>query len=132
MLVIKPHEAFFTQLEESVVPAINRKSGGGLSTGDQDVFKEAFPDWYQHKELILPETYNCLYGMLNSVCRKEKCSPKELMIVHFAGKKKPWDCSSTYVVRIGLSILKHHEDFHNFCWKLRIWQKYWRYCQPEK
>jgi alpha-N-acetylglucosamine transferase len=29
MLVIKPHEAFFTQLEESVVPAINRKSGGG-------------------------------------------------------------------------------------------------------
>jgi lipopolysaccharide biosynthesis glycosyltransferase len=89
MRVIKPHEAVFTQLEESIAPAINRKSMG-WNTGDQDVFQEAFPDWYQHKELILPETYNCLYGMLNSVCRKEKCSPIELMIVHFVGKKKPW------------------------------------------
>lgn len=131
MLVLKPSQKEYTRILTCISPAVDRKSREGYNTGDQDVFQEAYPRWYCHKELILPETYNCLYGMLDSVCRAEQCTPRNLKIVHFIGKNKLWDFSGIHVIKLALSILKNQKTLNHFFWKIWIWHKYWRYCQPE-
>ena len=128
MLVIEPDLGVYQQLIENIAPAIESRRAEGLSAGDQDVFHCTYPDWYENKQLILPETYNCLWGYINKTCVVEKCKPSEIKIIHFIGKIKPWEYSRSHWVRQILSWIKNG-DRKNLVSRAVIWQKYWKYAQ---
>ena len=130
MLVIEPDMDIYQQLINSIIPAIKSRRAQGLSAGDQDVFHYMYPDWYHNKRLILSETYNCLWGYINMVCIVEHCKPNDINIIHFIGKKKPWEYSKWHWVKLILSWVKNGEK--NLVSRALIWRKYWSYTQKHQ
>lgn len=129
LLVIEPNHEEYLRLLSCIEPAIKRRTQNGESTGDQDVFQECYADWYEHKELILSEKYNCLYGYLDKVCIAEDCRPKDIKIVHFVGSKKPWDYPWTYAIKKYLSEkMKHKRKERYLIDRMMIWLKYKKLC----
>lgn len=128
MLVIEPSEDAYQKMLANIQPAIDSRRSEGLSAGDQDVFHSAYPDWYSCKELILPETYNCLWGYINAVCTVENRKPLDIKIIHFIGKKKPWEFERSHWIRQIASWIKHADRKHLIT-RAKIWQKYWKYAQ---
>lgn len=69
----------------------------GLGAGDQDVINEYFPEWPSHKELILPESYNMIFKYIDIYKKNfgfrysNTKLDKTIKVVHFIGKKKPWN-----------------------------------------
>lgn len=131
LLVLEPSRELHEQLISLILPAIEFKKRKGQQAGDQDVFKMYFPDWRNHPEKYLHEKYNICWGWIGDLCRKESITPEDFYMIHFPGKKKPWDMAKNHHFRILLSCLaKGKLDWLSY--KLRIWRKYRHLCEPLK
>ena len=124
LMVLEPGKAFYDQLSDSIKPAMYRRYQEGNNIGDQDVFIEAFKGWEDHPELILPEIYNCFFRFVRVLAREEKIKLREISVVHFVGKEKPWSngCFTWNNIRRCLSFIRHRQFY-----ELRIYVKYLLY-----
>lgn len=128
LLVLEPSEELHEKLLSLIVPAIEFKKSKGLQAGDQDVFNLAWPDWRNRPELFIPEKYNICWGWISDLCKKETCAPKDFYMIHFPGKKKPWDYGKYYYLKILIScILRGKLD--KLLYKTYIWRKYSLLCE---
>ena len=108
VLVLEPTEQFYDYLISCIHPTIARKQSKGEQAGDQDVFQEASPGWWNKRDnLFLPEIYNICHGWINELCKVENVTPKDFYMIHFPGKVKPWNLSKNYYLKIFVSNLIH-------------------------
>ena len=121
LMVIEPGKEFYNGLFECIRPAMYRRFKEGYNIGDQDVFQEAFKDWKEHPELILPETYNCLFRCVRTLARQEHIKMRDISVVHFVGKEKPWSngCFTKRNLRRCLSFIIHRQFY-----ELKIYMEY--------
>lgn len=95
LMVIVPGHELSHRLQANIEPAVARCLASGRSAGDQDVFQETYPDWNERKELQLPVQYNLIQGVSGMLCRRKiPQGYKGVYVVHFIGRKKPWDFSA--------------------------------------
>jgi len=127
MLVLEPSLALYEKLISLVIPAIRYKESKGLQAGDQDVFQMAFPEWRDHPELCVSEKYNICWSWIGNLCRKEKCTSKDMHVIHFVGKDKPWDYGKYHHLRILVSNIVRRK-WDKLFYKVYIWHKYRSLC----
>ena len=88
LMVLVPSNTLYRRLADCIAPAMERCYREACNIGDQDVFQEAFPDWPDHPELSLSETYNAFFEYVYDL--RKKYPRNELRVVHFIGSTKPW------------------------------------------
>ena len=120
-MVIEPSKELYNRLMESITPAMYRRFHEGNNIGDQDVFQEAYTDWEEHSELLLPEIYNCFFEDIRVLVSKEKIRLNDISVVHFAGQNKPWSngCFTVENLLNCLYFIKHRK-FYEF----KVFSKY--------
>lgn len=91
LMVMEPSNKFADKLVKLIPQTVEKRKKEGLSSGDQDVFQEAFPKWKYNKELCLDEIYNCFFLDIDYVCKAYDCKVEELFVIHFYGARKPWE-----------------------------------------
>ena len=128
LLVLEPSLILYEKLISLVVPAIRYKESKGLQAGDQDVFQMAYPEWKDHPELYISEKYNICWGWIGELCKKEKCTPKDMHVIHFVGKEKPWDYGKYHYLRILVSYIVRRK-WDKLFYKVYIWHKYRILCE---
>lgn len=113
LMVLEPDKTLYDRLLECIRPAMYRRFNAGYNIGDQDVFQEAFKDWEEHPELILPETYNCFFRHIRVLAEQEHITPADISVIHFVGKEKPWSsgCFTKKNIRRCLSYIKHRQFY---------------------
>ncbi len=113
LMIIKPSKELFNKLLDSIRPAMYRRFNEGYNIGDQDVFQEAYKDWEEHKELLLPEIYNCFFNNVRVLANVEKIKLNSIAVIHFIGSNKPWSngCFTKHNIRQFLSLLKHRKFY---------------------
>ena len=71
-------------------PSADMLNGQGI--GDQDIINHYFDDWDRQDNLHLPETYNQFISLVPEYLRKGYlATTKDIYVVHFVGKVKPWN-----------------------------------------
>lgn len=90
LMVLEPSEELMNTLLAGIEPTIQKCRKAGVNVGDQDVFKFIFPDWHDHRELVLPEKYNVYFCDYTETCRVRGYTAEDIHVVHFVGKTKPW------------------------------------------
>lgn len=128
LLVIEPKKEFYDGLINCMPNAIRRKYANGLNAGDQDVFQEVMPEWKNRKDLYLPEKYNICWGWIDVLCKKENVATRELLMIHFPGKEKPWDYGTNYWIRILISYTLRGK-WEKLLFKVSMWRKYRILCK---
>lgn len=120
LMVIEPGIVFYRQLIDSIVPACKERLSKSLGYGDQDVINYCIPDWWERKELVLPEIYNAVIFDFDKVCRAYNYS--DLCVIHYAENRKPWNFAAWRMIRhIIYSFLKGKVNRAKMCCK------YWWY-----
>jgi len=124
VLVLEPSKKLHDRLLLCLKSVIKQSIKIDYKVGDQDVFNEAFPDWINHKELVLPETYNSFFYEINKMCKLYGYKKRDIKIAHFTGAIKPWHNKmfSKYNIKLLLSLIKKIEFY-----KLHLYLKYLRY-----
>lgn len=95
LLVVEPDVVILDKMLEiskTLIPEMREK---GLPLGDQDIINAYFPDWFEHKELILDDGYNLYAHYLQSYIRHSGYSfdgnkGKQIYVIHYVGVEKPW------------------------------------------
>lgn len=95
LLVVEPDNTIkdkMIELSKTLIPEMRSK---GLPLGDQDIINAYFPDWFEHKELILDDGYNLYAHYIQSYVRHSGYSfnskkGKTIYVVHYVGVEKPW------------------------------------------
>lgn len=95
LLVVEPDTKILCQMLEiskTLIPEMKEK---GLPVGDQDIINAYMPDWFEHKDLILDDSYNLYAHYLQCYIRHHNYSfnhesRKRIHIVHYVGVEKPW------------------------------------------
>ena len=123
LLVICPSNEFHEILISNILPTIKKRFEEKRRTSDQDVFQETFPDWEEHKELILPEKYNAFFEQVYKIKKALNYNYKDFHIIHFVGESKPFTRSWKKNVRLLLSKIKHGRF-----WQFYLYLKYLLYC----
>jgi len=89
LLVLEPSIHLFKSLVNTAKGIIlNNKDNGPI--GDQDVFCALYPNWNNCKELQIPEQYNEYYLYAGKLAKTLKRKWKDIYVLHFWGKNKPW------------------------------------------
>lgn len=122
LLVLEPSAKLFIELLNCTEKAIQRRSQQNLYAGDQDVFIEYKKGWEQEQKLHLSEEYNCFYDDIYRVAKKLDIRAKDISIIHFIGKEKPWMKHNCF--RYYLWLLKERR-FSQY----RYFSKYRRLCR---
>lgn len=99
LMVVEPSkeiEEEMIQIAKVMIPEMQAKN---LPLGDQDVINAYFPDWFEHKDLILDDGYNLYAHYLQSYMRHERYAidekgKRKINVIHFVGKEKPWMMNS--------------------------------------
>lgn len=99
LLVVEPDNEIkdkMIALSKTLIPDMRAK---GLPLGDQDIINAYFPDWFEHKDLILDDGYNLYAHYLQCYIRHHGYSfdakkGKQIYIVHYVGVEKPWMVNS--------------------------------------
>ncbi len=106
---------------------IRMRSVKGYSTGDQDVINAVYPNWSDMKHLHLSEGYNLFFGCLDVYIKHygygygEAYKGKQIKIVHFVGKTKPWEYSLfTKIYMLCKCALKRRNSFYVLLAYLRL------------
>lgn len=93
-MVITPSKLEFTRLTKLI----------GVNTwGDQAVIQKAYPDWNKDVELHLSDIYNMISGFEAYYVGVKKL--KNIKIVHFTHKIKPWKMNKIYRFKYICSLL---------------------------
>lgn len=91
LMVIKPEIKDYERMITAIPDALRYVMKNGRGFGDQDVINYVYPDWSTHKELILSETFNAMFGLGKTSYLKEIEKQGEIKILHFIGHNKPWN-----------------------------------------
>lgn len=97
LMVIEPDINAKNDMLGLISEVYSSRKQKGLGTGDQDVINEYFPEWPSKKELILPESYNMIFKYIDMYKKNfgfrysNTKQNKTIKVVHFIGKKKPWN-----------------------------------------
>ena len=89
IMVIEPNEEVYDDLINCLGDACKNKLETGRGFGDQDVVNYYYRNWWEHKELVLPEIYNCLTYCIDEVYKV--IGRKNVRVIHFAEDRKPWN-----------------------------------------
>lgn len=109
LMVIEPSKKSFRELINCIEPAIQKRILLNLGYGDQDVFHEWMPDWNKKSSLDLGERYNALYTYLDEMVDAGTIqSLKDVCVIHYIGKWKPWMSSVIYNIRVIHGHLKNN------------------------
>lgn len=84
-MVITPSKLEFTRLIKLI---------GDDTLGDQDVIQKAYPSWNKNESLHLSDIYNMISGFEAYYVGIKKL--KNIKIVHFTHKVKPWKMNKIY------------------------------------
>lgn len=106
LIVIEPQDGVADALA-AVVPRLFAEAharGEREPIGDQHIFNAYFNDWPKRPELHLPEGYNVFLDHLDHYIRTDVLprgpdGKPELFIVHYAGGRKPWQYSTSRLLR---------------------------------
>lgn len=106
LIVIEPQDGVADALA-AVVPKLFAEAharGEREPIGDQHIFNAYFNDWPKRPELHLPEGYNVFLDHLDHYIRTDVLprgpdGKPELFIVHYAGGRKPWQYSTSRLLR---------------------------------
>jgi hypothetical protein len=106
LIVIEPREGVADALA-AIVPQLFAEAharGEREPIGDQHVFNAYFDDWPRRPDLHLPEGYNVFLDHLDHYIRADVLprgpdGRPELFIVHYAGGRKPWQYSTSRLLR---------------------------------
>lgn len=101
LMVVEPNgeiEEAMIKIAKKLIPEMQAKN---LPLGDQDVINSYFPDWFEHKDLILDDGYNLYAHYLQSYMRHEGYAvnvqgKRKIYVIHFVGKEKPWMMNTCY------------------------------------
>ena len=105
LMVVCPQENLSTKLIAHIPKILMENSTIGQPSGDQDVINDYFPKWIDQQNLHLPSAYNAKWNMLDV----DKMNIKNIKIIHFDGKCKPWfSLSKPWVKLITIETLKMH------------------------
>lgn len=110
LLVIEPNKEVMNIMLQLIPTVYQKRKEQCLATGDQDIINEYIPDWYKNKDLVLPESYNLIFKYIDTYKRNYKFKysnpdkPRSIKIVHFIGKKKPWN---DYITRQLFLLIKY-------------------------
>lgn len=128
LIVIEPNKEIANKLISLIPNAIDQAKQNKKCIGDQNILYTYFPDWPKHKELKLNEKYNIIYAYIEYYVNKleyslNKKSKKQICIVHFTGKMKPW-MPLTFGQRIRLvkQLLKNNNQAKAYM----LYRHYWR------
>lgn len=99
LIVFVPNPSIVKEMlsiAQIMIPQMQREN---KPLGDQDIINAFFPDWYNHKELILDDGYNLYAHYLQYYCRYERyavdaSAKNKIYVIHFVGKEKPWMINS--------------------------------------
>lgn len=100
LIVLKPSIELFNGLLDCVDSSIKKRANQNLFAGDQDVFIEYKSGWANDYGLHLSEKYNCFYNDIYRVAKELNIKAKNIDVIHFIGKEKPWmknDCFRYYL-----------------------------------
>lgn len=97
LMVIEPDLDFFNRLVTNIENA--RKASKTGDIGDQDVFNFLYPDWFEQKELRIPEEYNEFYRAVYRLAKTLKHGWKDIKIIHYWGIVKPWQLTKKELFR---------------------------------
>ncbi|MDR7510931.1 MAG: glycosyltransferase [Armatimonadota bacterium] len=106
LLIIEPQDGVADALA-AVVPKLFAEAharGEREPIGDRHIFNAYFNDWPKRPELHLPEGYNVFLDHLDHYIRTDVLprgpdGKPELFIVHYAGGRKPWQYSTSRLLR---------------------------------
>lgn len=90
-MVIEPDNDEYNKMVAAIPNALEYTVKIGRGFGDQDVINYVYPDWASHKELILPETFNAMFGLGKVSYLREIEKTGEIQVLHFIGRNKPWN-----------------------------------------
>lgn len=90
LMVIQPSTDIFRQMIQILSEDAIRKE----NMGDQDIIRFFYKDWASKKDLHLPIYYNCYYSDNQKICKSSL-----IKVIHFIGKKKPWQYSFRAIYR---------------------------------
>lgn len=116
LIVIEPQDGVADALA-AVVPKLFAEAharGEREPIGDQHIFNAYFNDWPKRPELHLPEGYNVFLDHLDHYIRTDVLprgpdGKPELFIVHYAGGRKPWQYSTSRLLRECYYHLRKHK-----------------------
>lgn len=118
VLVLEPSSKLFNDLVNLIPTVLN--SSNGRACGDQDVFNAYFPDWFNHKNLVLSEKYNCFYGFSSCLSKTLKHGFKDISVLHYWGKEKIWELPKKRIIKLQLGDLLRLNFRTAYCRKLAI------------
>ena len=94
LLVIEPSEQTCRDLIATAQQTILRYAERGQSVGDQDVINDHQPHWPEQTALHLDEGYNLFFKHLTTYHRRFGYAlARNISIIHFIGRRKPWHYS---------------------------------------
>lgn len=110
LMVIEPNMNMYDRLVGEIDKTIKQRNDNGLACGDQDVFASAFPEWKNNPSLHLDIKYNTFFRELPVLFkRKIYRKKKDVNVIHFIGRKKPWEYTFKQRMLVLLWCLKNLE-----------------------
>lgn len=91
LLVIVPEKDIVEKLIKTIPQVVSKKE----NVGDQDILQSYFQDWTGNADLKLDDKYNLFFSSIHDYVElgykiySEK-DEKNIAVVHFTGKVKPW------------------------------------------
>lgn len=118
LMVLEPCDELFNQLINSIPILSGRITDRPY--GDQDVFIFVAKGWREKEYLHLPNEYNLFFEELKIFSKMR--SYKDIFIIHFIGKTKPWNFSYTEMIRFCLSLIKRKRGLISCAFYFKYWR----------
>lgn len=104
--------------------------------GDQGVIHLAYPNWPKQKSLHLDESYNLLAPYESYYLNKGLIKHRDIKVLHFIGKNKPWNMSYIKKQKHNLGLifrsLKVNHSFKGLGYTLKDFDYYYNICHKIK
>lgn len=123
IMVLEPSEELYMTMINSIIPT--KKAIKNKAIGDQDVFKFVYPDWAEHKELLLAPTYNCYNTDIDIFIKLKEFKFEDIYVIHYS-LTKPWKIKD-HILRkqLILKMIGIYEDKY-FLKSNLIWKKHYK------
>ncbi len=100
IMVIKPKK----DEDKRLISILNEVKYPG-KMGDQDIIRLGYPNWSKYEELHLSESYN-IFAKYEPYYVSQKVLNTPIKVLHFVGKRKPWNMKKTDVIKYYLKLSK--------------------------
>ncbi len=125
LIIIEPSVDTMNRMLAMIEDVVKERSKQGLASGDQDVINAAFPQWPDTETLHLAEGYNAIFKYIDDYCKLsygfgKEYAEKEIKVIHFIGKVKPWHHSGLKKTALLIKYLLKRSRCLPIYWKY-IW-----------